>query len=198
MSLWSNIMAALTPVDLAALERLCKIVDRTIASYAEAGAALAEIRDNHLYRATHKTFEDFCRERWDMTPQHANRIIAAAKVAQNLSPTGSKPATERLARPLAALAPQDQRDAWQEAQQLAANDPVRPAHVQKAVDRRRPAKKATKRAKPLRIKVPGAIVVIEPGRGYETPEKALEWALAKLQGRGEQMLQEEQLTRRVA
>jgi hypothetical protein len=31
-----------------------------------------------LYRATHATFEDYCREKWGITDQHANRMIAGA------------------------------------------------------------------------------------------------------------------------
>jgi hypothetical protein len=35
------------------------------------GTALLEVRDRRLYRETHATFEDYCRERWrfsDRTP----------------------------------------------------------------------------------------------------------------------------------
>jgi|GEM_PF-4584148 len=64
--------------------------------------ALVAIRDRRLYRADYPTFEEYCRERWGMTRQHANRQIVAAEVAAALEPIGSK-VTESQARELADL-----------------------------------------------------------------------------------------------
>ncbi len=180
MSFWTKIMAALSPLDLDSLERLCRVVDASIATYREAGAALTEIRDRQLFRATHRTFEDFCKSRWEMTPQHAGRIMAAAALALKLEPTGSIPRTERLARPIVGLPENEQLATWKETQQLAAGDPVRPEHVRAAVSKRRPATKKAGRAKPIRLRVPGGIVVIEPGRGFESAETCLTFALEQL------------------
>jgi hypothetical protein len=41
------------------------------------GFRLEQIRDNRLYRATHKTFALYCSERWDLSKTHANRVIQA-------------------------------------------------------------------------------------------------------------------------
>jgi hypothetical protein len=41
------------------------------------GWRLEQIRDKKLYRATHKTFETYCKERWDFSKTHANRHIQA-------------------------------------------------------------------------------------------------------------------------
>lgn len=74
----------------------------------EVARALGVIRDERLYRASYATFEDYCRERWGMTRQHANRQIVAAEVAAVLEPMGSK-VPERQARELADLRDQPDR-----------------------------------------------------------------------------------------
>ena len=55
-----------------------------------------------LYRDTHPTFEDYCRERWGMSRRYANRQIEAAGVAETLTPIGAIP-NEAQARELAPL-----------------------------------------------------------------------------------------------
>lgn len=87
------------------------------------GTALLEIRDSRLYRETHSTFENYCRDRWGMNRRYANRIIEAAVVVENLGPIGPKlpstgtdqlvslPTHESQARPLAKLEPEQQRTA---------------------------------------------------------------------------------------
>jgi hypothetical protein len=93
-----------------------------------------EIRDGRLYRQTHATFEDYCRERWGMARNYANKMIAAAEVATNLGTTVPiLPATESQARPLTALEPEQQREAWQRAVETAPNGKVTAAHVQSVV-----------------------------------------------------------------
>lgn len=88
---------ALAEVDR--LQELEETVERGLATFVEVGQALMEIRDSRLYRSSHSTFEDYCRERWGWTRQHANRTIRAAEVAGVLEPTGSIPVRERLDNP---------------------------------------------------------------------------------------------------
>lgn len=105
-------------------------IERGLTTFVEVGAALLEIRDSRLYRTTHSTFEDYCRDRWEMNVRYANRIIAAAEVTRNLGPAGPiLPATERQARPLAGLEPDDQRAAWQRVLDTAPNGKITAAHV---------------------------------------------------------------------
>lgn len=80
----------------------------------EVGQALLEIRDRRLYRAEFTTFENYCRERWQMERRHAYRLIDAAKVIENVSHgTQNPPVSERQARPLTELKePEQQREAW--------------------------------------------------------------------------------------
>ena len=84
--------------DLVACEA---VIERGLATFVEVGAALLRIRDGRLYRETHATFEDYCRERWGMSRIHAHRLIEASEVA-GLLPIGNI-ANEAQARALAPL-----------------------------------------------------------------------------------------------
>jgi histone H3/H4 len=98
---------ALTSVEserLAALERDIEAGQRT---FIKMGTALAEIRDNRLYKSQFKTFEEYCREKWNFSRAHAYRLIDAAEIAKKLSPV-SDILSERVARELAKV-PKDQR-----------------------------------------------------------------------------------------
>lgn len=69
-------------------------------------------RDERLYRVAHKTFEEYCRERWGWSHRHADRQIEAAQIVDTLGPMGPKPETERQARELAPLPPDSRRVVW--------------------------------------------------------------------------------------
>jgi hypothetical protein len=106
-------------------------------AFFEAGKALAELRDRRLYRSTHKTFEQYCKDRFGYTRIAASYKIAAATVMDNLLTNGLQkeeiatdelqtpkmltnglqilPNNERQVRPLVSLEPEVQREAWQKA-----------------------------------------------------------------------------------
>lgn len=96
-------------------------------AFFEAGKALAQLRDRRLYRSTHKTFEEYCKDRFGYTRIAASYKIAAATVMDNLLTNGLQnsetsqeslqifPTNERQVRPLVMLEPQAQREAWQRA-----------------------------------------------------------------------------------
>jgi predicted RNA methylase len=90
--------------DLHALEQ---IIDKGKETFAEVWLALARIREARLYKATHATWETYCRERWGWSGRHANRLIAATTMAGEIGPRGL---TERHARELARL-PEGEREA---------------------------------------------------------------------------------------
>jgi hypothetical protein len=93
------------------LAELEAIIERGMRTFIEVGNALLEIRNRRLYREQgFKTFEDYCRERWNMSRTYAYRQIDAAKVVQNLSPIGDIPLTEAQARELARVSPERQRE----------------------------------------------------------------------------------------
>ncbi|MBW4457704.1 MAG: hypothetical protein KME55_36520 [Nostoc indistinguendum CM1-VF10] len=101
-------------------------------AFFEAGKALMELRDRRLYRSTHKTFEEYCRDRFSYTHRHVNYLIAGCLIVDNIkmgtnsSQNGSQdemgtnssqiwPTSEVQVRPLAQLEPQQQPEAWQQA-----------------------------------------------------------------------------------
>jgi hypothetical protein len=89
-------------------------------AFYEAGKALIELRDRRLYRSTHKTFEEYCRDRFGYSRRQPYLLIEAAVVVDNLSEKCDPldhilPTNERQVRPLTKLEPKQQRDVWQEA-----------------------------------------------------------------------------------
>jgi hypothetical protein len=74
---------------------------------------LTRIRDG-LYRESHATFEEYCRERWGWSRRYVNYQIQAAEVVKNLGTiVPTLPTTESQARELAGFEPEQQREAWQ-------------------------------------------------------------------------------------
>jgi hypothetical protein len=88
----------LTRMEATRLEELEATIERGLETFIEVGRALLEIREARLYRETHRTFEDYCRERWAMSKSYAHRQIQAAEIAA-VVPIG----TESQARELAPL-----------------------------------------------------------------------------------------------
>jgi hypothetical protein len=108
------------------------------------GMALAGIRDGRLYRATHSTFEAYCKERFNMNRDYANKKIRAARVIEALDTNGIQTPSERVIRPITTLRKSDgtpdearQREAWDKANATAreVKKKVTAKHVQRAVDR---------------------------------------------------------------
>ncbi|RCJ40945.1 hypothetical protein A6770_36885 [Nostoc minutum NIES-26] len=115
--------------DRAALEQ------KVETAFYEAGCALRELRDRRLYRSTHKTFEEYCKDRFGFERRHPYRLIEAAGVVENLKkmcPNWTQndvsktvtvetvgipilPTSEGQVRPLTTLEPQEQQKAWQQA-----------------------------------------------------------------------------------
>ncbi|MEG4984681.1 hypothetical protein QUB08_02705 [Microcoleus sp. BR0-C5] len=132
--------AQLDVTERARLEELESIVENGLQTFYEVGKALDEIREQKLYRESHKTFDAYCREKWGIAKQTANRFIAAAQVIENLTPMGVKiPANERQVRPLTGLSPELQLEIWQEALESSPNGMPTGAAVQRLVEQRFPA-----------------------------------------------------------
>lgn len=111
------------------------IVERGIETFLEVGTALLKIRDGRLYRQTFGTFEDYCRVRWGMSRIHAHRMIEAAQVAENVLPIGNTPpSSESQLRPLVRLEPEQQREAYKRAVDLAPNGKPTARQVEEAAE----------------------------------------------------------------
>ena len=134
------------------LERCEVVIKQGLETFVEVGQALLTIREKRLYRLEFGTFEDYCRDRWGMQRQYANRMIAASKAISNLVPIGTiLPETESQARPLTKLQPEIQREAWKEVVQQAeqTNQPITAAKVQDVVNTFKQAKQEYREAKEI-------------------------------------------------
>lgn len=65
-----------------------------------AGKALQTIRDGKLYRRTHRTFEDYITERWEISERNAYLMIEEWPLAERLNQALGKPATASHTRAL--------------------------------------------------------------------------------------------------
>jgi hypothetical protein len=89
-------------------------------AFYEAGKALMELRNRRLYRSTHRTFEEYCRDHFGYNRRYPYLLIEAAIVVDNLSEECDPldrilPTNERQVRPLTKLKPQQQCEVWQQA-----------------------------------------------------------------------------------
>lgn len=125
-------------------------IEQNLKGFRKVGYALTVIRDQSLYRANYDTFEDYCREEWDMGRPRAYQLIESHLVIENLSTMGDKmstmvdktdspkveilPTNERQARPLAVLSPEQQIDVWMMVIEEAKGGKITAAMVQHCVD----------------------------------------------------------------
>ena len=98
--------------------RLFELERQVEESFYRAGIALKEIRDSRLYRITHATFEEYCRERFGFERRYPYQLIDAAIVADNIRQCVRDahilPTNEYQLRPLAKLKgdPAKQAEVW--------------------------------------------------------------------------------------
>lgn len=71
---------ALAPNEQFRFEQCEKAIERGLKTFVEVGRALTEIRDNKLYRIGFKTFEAYCKDRWEIGRSRAYELIDQAKV----------------------------------------------------------------------------------------------------------------------
>jgi len=137
-----NVDSAAISVEVVEIEELSKkeesdrnLLERKVErAFFEAGKALMELRDRKLYRSSHRTFEDYCRDRFGHSRQKSNYLIAAADIYENLTTiccqnsgiddltTNSSqilPTSEGQVRSMTKLEPQQQWEVWQTAVEVA-------------------------------------------------------------------------------
>lgn len=127
-----------SPILTTAAQQKRKRLEKTVEkAFYLAGEALKELRDLRLYRDTHRSFEDYCRERFGHSRQKSNYLIAGAEIYQNLTTNCCQilPSTESQVRPLAPLNPSLQCQAWNAAVERA-NGSVPPARLVREAARR--------------------------------------------------------------
>ena len=89
-------------------------------AFYEAGKALQQLRDRKLYRSTHGTFEEYCRDRFGYNRRQPYLLIESALVVDNLSEKCDQfdhifPTKEGQVRSLTQLEPDQQHQVWQQA-----------------------------------------------------------------------------------
>ncbi len=172
-----EVVEQLTEEELADRQRLELKVER---AFYEAGVALRELRDRRLYRSTHRSFEEYCKDRFGFQRAHSYRLIDAAQVVDNLSSKCLQigdilPTNESQCRPLIQLEPDEQRYVWEEAVQ-AAGSKVPSARLVKDIIERLKERDTTPPPIPYRE---GDVVLI---RGLGNPDLRKfdgQWALAQ-------------------
>ncbi|MBC1223305.1 hypothetical protein GNF10_29255 [Nostoc sp. UCD121] len=149
-------------------------------AFLEAGQALMELRDRRLYRSTHRTFEEYCRERFGYSRDAAYLKISATAVYENLQkflPTNGQqipmPTNERQLRFLAKaeLEPAVQANVWQQAVEQAGNKLPSGRIVKDVVDRIRESPKIPN---PYHI---GEICILLPKDNPDLRGKAGYWGV---------------------
>ena len=78
-------VAKITRDEIAKFSQCEAVIERGLGTFMEVGTALATIRDARLYRVKHATFEDYCRERWNLSRPRAYQLIDAADTAEEMS-----------------------------------------------------------------------------------------------------------------
>lgn len=90
------------PIELSALNsseqeqlNLCEtIIEKGYNTFIEVGNALYDIRNNKLYREKHSTFEEYCKQKWQIKRQRAYELMDAASIVNTLSEISDKKSDE--------------------------------------------------------------------------------------------------------
>lgn len=129
-------LAILNPAAQVALVSCEQRIERGLKTFIDVGQALAEIRDSRLYKGTHDTFEDYCRERWGFSRQRAQQFTAAAELATTMVDTGlPTPTNERQTRELAKVPEAERAEVWREAVERTEGKPTAAAVREVAAER---------------------------------------------------------------
>ena len=139
------------------LEKLEAVVDKGLDAWLKVGNALVAIKRQKLWRIDSRTFNAYCKKRFNITSRRAYQLIGAAEVVADLGtivhnvevvqspdPPVTKfnvevvPANESQARPLTRLEPAERQSAWDKAVETAPNGKVTAKHVEQVVAERIP------------------------------------------------------------
>lgn len=132
------------PKKLTGAERMALLdweqkIENGLKTFHEVGAALLEIKEEKLYRVTHETFEEYCRERWGFTRMYAHHLMVSSKTVASLNVNHGiqLPANERQARELAKVPEEERLAVWQQVLEETGGKPTAAA-VRDVIERRKP------------------------------------------------------------
>src|SRR5207245_1134091 len=69
----------LTPIQIARLDQLEKIIEQDRHAFLRCGAAVLAVRDERLYLRDYSTFEAYCQGRWGWGVKRAHQLMKAAQ-----------------------------------------------------------------------------------------------------------------------
>src|ERR1700750_1967586 len=81
-------VSPLTHQEKIRLRSLVQTIQRGMSTFLEVGSSLLELRSSRLYRETHSTFEEFCRDTFGLARSTCDGMIKSASVAQSLKENG--------------------------------------------------------------------------------------------------------------
>ena len=147
-----TVLESLTVEEMRERLRLERKVEK---AFYEAGVALQALRDKRLYRSTHSTFEEYCRERFDYSRSYSSRLIKAVEVVDNIrqnvanwqqNKTIVLPVTESQCRHIAKLKqPSSQARAWMESVNRCDGSSPPAKVIKEVVEKIQPTKKTKSR-----------------------------------------------------
>lgn len=116
-------------VVLATLADCEAVIERGLHSFVEVGQALLTIRDQGLYSRSHKTFEDYCQDRWGFSRIRAYQMMGASETVGVLSTFNKSlptPSSSRQAEALSKLKDQPEQlaEAWSEVIEISDGKPT--------------------------------------------------------------------------
>jgi hypothetical protein len=113
------IETALTPAQLDRRAELDAIVRNGIENFRAVAIALNEIKEQALWRSTHQSFGDYCEAMLGRGYSQSYRLAKAGDVLNDLAGCATQPTSNRQTEPLERLAPQERREAWEAASEIA-------------------------------------------------------------------------------
>ena len=170
---------SLVTTELDALQKHEAVIENaletTVKTFVDIGNALMAIRDSRLYRDGYATFEEYCRERWEISKPYAIRLICASQVVQVLVPMGNiLPSSERQVRPLTTIPMEQVGDVWQEAIETAPRDDegnpiISGKHVEETVKRWKEADEPYEEATRMNTRMMGGTTIFIPVQPQMAP-----------------------------
>lgn len=137
-------MNGVTVIPRSRLETLERVIEGGLQTFVDVGEALMEIRDERLYLESHRTFEAYLGDRWQMKQSRAYQMMDAARVVRALpGSTNVEVRNEAVARELVPVMREDPVSlpaVMAEAEARAEGGPVTAAVVREVVAGRRPSR----------------------------------------------------------
>lgn len=141
--------APLTPEEESDFEAHIEVIRKSTDNDKPAAISMFDIRNRKLYRGSHKTWRDFCRDEFDMSEPRATQLIKFGELIADLTAKGVDafliPTNERAAREVRRVEDSKKVAVLKSAYKLAGKTTPTSSHIAAA-----------------RAKLPGASVVVEP------------------------------------